>query len=356
MIVLFVVLLILLGLLVQRYSLQHAFDAMECNYWPEQNIVEPEEEFDIMISLTNKGRWPMHYVRVEHTYYSGIVVSERFKGVYRDPGTGNHVVKISNWLKPRQKMLFRIPILIPQRGRYVLFHPKVFGGDFLGIKETEQEINQFREVIVAPREYENLELKEVLGNFLGDYTVRRFILEDPVLTMGFREYTGREPMKMISWKQSAKCQTLMVKEYDHTMEPSISVVLNIATDGGDNSAFVDELLEKCFSITRTVCSSLEESGISYDFYTNALQKGSSGDDSMVKEGLGRRHFERILESLGRSIDKPMFSFEKLWELVETSGGKERGKIIITPMEGALGLGYQMRSSVQQHLVLDASKL
>ena len=127
-------------------------------------------------------------------------------------------------------------------------------------------------------------------------------------------------------------------------------------DGGDNSTFIDELLEKCFSITRTVCSSLEESGISYDFYTNALQKGSSGDDSMVKAGFGRRHFERILESLGRSIDKPMFSFEKLWELVETSGGKERGKIIITPTEGALGLGYRMRSSVQQHLVVDASKL
>lgn len=356
MIVLFIVLLILLGFLAQRYSLQHAFDAMECDYWPEQNIVDPEEEFDITISLKNKKTWPMYYVRVEHTYYRGMDVNKALKGVYRDPGTGNHVVKVSTWLKSKQKTMMNISVSIPQRGRYVFFHPKIICGDFLGIKEVEQEINQFREVVVAPKASENLELKEILGNFLGDYSVRRFILEDPILTMGFREYTGREPMKMISWKQSAKRQTLMVKEYDHTMEPAISVILNIAMDRADIPEFLEDLLENCFSITRTVCSYLEEQGISYDFYTNALQKGSSGDDYMVKEGLGRRHFERILESLGRSIDKPMFSFEKLWELAETSGGRERGKIIVTPMEDALGLGYQMRSSVQQNLVLDASKL
>ena len=45
---------------------------------------------------------------------------------------------------------------------------------------------------------------DVLSGFLGDVSVRRFIYEDPVLTTGFREYTGREPMKHISWTQSAR--------------------------------------------------------------------------------------------------------------------------------------------------------
>ena len=234
----------------------------------------------------------------------------------------------------------------------MFFHPKVICGDFLGLQETQQEINQFREVVVAPKEWDNLELKEVLGNFLGDYSVRRFIFEDPILTIGFREYTGKEPMKMISWKQSARSQTLMVKEYNHTIEPVISVVLNVETDAVEK----EELLEKCFSLTRSVCSVLEEQGISYDFYTNALQTGSVGEDYMISEGLGRRHFEKVLESLGRSMYKPMFSCEKLFELAEVSGGKDRGKIIVTPTEEDLGFRYQMINANQQMLVLDASKM
>lgn len=352
MILLFVILLIFVGLLVQRYILKHGLNAVECDYWPEQNIVDPEEEFDVVISLKNRKPWTLHYIKAEHTFYNGIDVSPHVKGAYRDPGTGSHTVKCSTWLTPGQKTLFKIPISIAQRGRYVFFHPKVYCGDFLGLTEISKEISQFREVVAAPKEYEHLEWKEVLGNFMGDYSVRRFLYEDPVLTIGFREYTGREPMKMISWKQSARRQSLMVKEYDHTIEPVISVILNIET-GVSN---LEDLLEKCFSLTRSVCHSLEEQGISYDFYTNALQSGSVGDDYMVSEGLGTRHFEKILESLGRSMYKPMFSFEKLLELAETTGGKDRGKIIITPSEDDLGFGYQMNSGNQQICVLDVSKL
>lgn len=351
MILLFVILLILVGLLAQKYVLTHSHDAVESDYWPEQNIVEPEEEFDMVISLKNKTKRTLHYIRAEHTYYRGISVSARVNGVYRDPGTGSHMVKCSTWLKPGQHTLLKIPISISERGRYVFFHPKVYLGDFLGLTEIIQDVNRFREIVVAPKEWEQPEWKEVLGNFLGDYSVRRFLYEDPVLTIGFREYTGREPMKMISWTQSARRQSLMVKEYDHTIEPVISVLLNIESDTADR----EDVLEKCFSLTRSVCQMLEEQGISYDFYTNALQAGSAGDDYMINEGLGKRHFEKILESLGRSMYKPMFSFEKLFELAETFGGKDRGKIIVTPTEEDLGFVYQSSNSSHHILILEASK-
>ena len=116
MIILFVILLILLGMVMQRYSMYRSIDAVESDYWPEQNIVDPEEEFDVVISLKNKTRWNLHYIRAEHTYYRGIEVSPNLRGVHRDPGTGNHIVKVSTWVKPGQKTLIRIPILYRKEG------------------------------------------------------------------------------------------------------------------------------------------------------------------------------------------------------------------------------------------------
>ena len=188
--------------------------------------------------------------------------------------------------------------------------------------------------------------KEVLGDFLGDYTVRRFILEDPVLTMGFREYTGREPMKMISWKQSAQRQRLMVKEYDHTIEPVLSILVNTETTCED----CGELLEKAYSLARSVCSNLEAKGISYDFYTNAQMAGGTGDNHMVNEGLGSRHFAKVMELLGRSMQIHSFSHSMLLKIARENGGNERGLIIITPDTTATTL------SNTETLLLNASIL
>ncbi len=67
----------------------------------------------------------------------------------------------------------------------------------------------------------------MLGGVIGDISVNRFIFEDPMLTVGFSEYTGREPMRDISWTQSARLGRMMVKNYDHTVDLSVTILLNV---------------------------------------------------------------------------------------------------------------------------------
>ena len=120
-------------------------------------------------------------------------------------------------------------------------------------------------------------LRELLGSFLGDYSVQRYLYEDPVMTAGYREYTGREPMKQISWKQSAHSMGLMVREYDHTVEPVLTLLLNVETAQERK----EPVLETCYSLARTVCQELEDKGIKYVFCTNAAQAGAVGGSHMV---------------------------------------------------------------------------
>lgn len=233
-------------------------------------------------------------------------------------------METSVWMRPGQRIQMEIPVTIAQRGRYVLSHPNILGGDFLGLSETRQEIKIFREVIAAPEPQADEKTRELLGSFLGDYSVQRYLYEDPVMTAGYREYTGREPMKQISWKQSAHSMGLMVREYDHTVEPVLTLLLNVETAQERK----EPVLETCYSLARTVCQELEDRGIKYVFCTNAAQAGAVGGSHMVREGLGHQHFLKVLECLGRGLYHPAFSKEKLLELL----GQDisRGVMIITP--------------------------
>ena len=328
MIIFFLIVLIILIFFLQQWTLENGIDAVDGNYWPEENIVDPGEAFNLTVELKNLTRLPLYFLKVQYE------------------GLDGKTSALSTWVKPLQKVQLRFSVLANERGRYLLKRPTVACGDFLGLKETKKELEQYREVVVAPEPYSTQDVKQTLGKFLGDYSVRRFIHEDPILTVGFREYTGREPMKMISWKQSAQKQQLMVKEFDHTVEPVLSILVNIETDSDITKAE----FEKCFSIARTVCANLEAKGISYDFYTNALMAGGTGTDYSVNEGIGSRHFLKILEFLGRSTYSASFSAEKLLEMADEHGGKERGKIIITPST------FPLTSIDGQFLILRSTQL
>ena len=173
--------------------------------------------------------------------------------------------------------------------------------------ETRQEIKIFREVIAAPEPQADEKTRELLGSFLGDYSSTARFCENTVMTAGYREYTGREPMEPISWKQSAHSMGLMVREYDHTVEPVFTLLLNVETAQERK----EPVLETCYSLARTVCQELEDRGIKYVFCTNGSKAGAVGGSHMVREGLGHQHFLKVLEILGHGMYHPAFSKEKL---------------------------------------------
>jgi uncharacterized protein (DUF58 family) len=238
-----------------------------------------------------------------------------------------YALRSSVYMMPRQRMTRRTPFSLPARGRYVFQGAELGGGDFLGLSERERHVDQESEVVILPKRLDQDALKELPGGLLGETSVNRFIHEDPMLTLGFREYTGREPMKLISWTQSARSGQLMVKNLDHTMERRATVLLNLDTHA--SGKYGAEVLEKSFSLARGVCEALEDARIPYSFMTNAQLLGASaGGDA--GDGLGGAHIRPILETLGRAGYERT---ETSWALVDRAVQRaEEGRvhILITP--------------------------
>ena len=118
----------------------------------------------------------------------------------------------------------------------------------------------------------------------------------------------------------------MVKQFDYTIDPAISVMLDVEGTGyeGDN-----EKKEMAFSMVRNVCQKLEDQGMKYDFLTNATTSDSIGRWSYISESIGSRHFGIIMEGLGRATYAHVESFKRLSETFVGKRLYDRFVILVT---------------------------
>lgn len=321
----FVIILAVIVYIAEQWSLQTALNGIEFDYELSKRLVEPEEEFELRSTLINTSRRLVPFIKVTEYFPKDTLCKS--EGIELKREMRDYLkYAYSAFLTPRSKLSRRIKLALPKRGRYVFSGSELSGGDFLGLKEESHRVDLYKEIIVYPKRINTPEIMSAMGGLMGDISVRRFIMEDPVITLGIREYTGKEPMKSISWTHSAKSGRLMVKQYDHTIEPAISVMLDVENDGSKEA---EELVERAMSIARTVCEDLEEKKMKYEFITNAATSDSFSRWTYVSEDSGLRHISYILEGLGRASYRHMEPFIETTETFLSKGRGEKSVIIIT---------------------------
>ncbi len=325
MIPLFLAVLLAIALVIQYRlagsSLQHLVYQNEL----DQELAEPDQILTLTSTLHNVGRVPIFYVNLMESFPEKAKIEEdedwsrtHLRGSISGPCCVSQLYLLPYRLHTRQ-----IRFSLPKRGSYSFGKYYAAAGDFLGFNTRYRSGEIGRKTVVMPRRWENPQAAMILGGYLGDISVRRFLFEDPVLTIGVRDYTGAEPMKQISWKHSARAGTLQVKNYDYTVDADVTVLLNL--DGG-----TPDDRECCFRITRTVCEILERRHISYAFYGNGDLRTPQGELGWFTEGLGSLHFRTLMYALGQSSGRALFSFDEMIARCLEKRRRTRGYIVISP--------------------------
>lgn len=325
--ILFFILFVLVAIVIERWSIKHALDGVKYDMKPSKQLLEPDEEFHLVTTVRNASWRFIPFIRLAEDVPGNLGAEASLISTGFDDTRAKLYSTI--YMMPRQKMTRRIPAALDSRGRYSFGGATLYGGDFLGLTERSRQFSLMREVVVLPRRLDAMDFDQTLGGFLGDISVNRFILEDPVLTLGFREYTGREPMKQISWPVTARTGRMMVKNYDHTLDITVTVVLNIHTHAFGYASH--PMMEKCYSMVRGICEQLEEKHIAYSFCTNVIAVNMSGAWEYVSDGLGSAHLAGILEGLGRATYACRGNADELIESVRRRAESGRAHIIVTPM-------------------------
>lgn len=311
----------------EKQSRDHCLDGLKYDVRTDRRCVECGETFRMNTTVTNDKRLPVLFLKLAEYIPAELRIDPAQRGrLFRSESlfqSENTTLHQSMYILGYQKVKRSLEVSLEKRGRYLLRGARLTAGDLLGLKEETEQVDLIREIVVKPEREDIHEIERAFGGYLGDISVMRFINPDPIQTIGFREYTGREPQRDISWKQTLRMNRLMVKQYDYTAEERSSVLVDIS--GG-----TAEEIEACFRIARGVCEYLEDHRIVYGFYTNAVRVASDFAESYIPDGIGNVHLETVLEQMGRADHMTVCPTAKLLEQTIINHSDTRSYVMITP--------------------------
>lgn len=306
--------IIIITLILNKITLTYGLRNLNYSMEIIKKSAEIGEEISITSILENKKPLSITFLQVQEKYPIGLGVEDH---------------NYSLFILPYQRVKRTYKITGSERGFYQIRNVTLGLGDFIGFKMVYEYININKDIVILPKK---LDLKDnliPLGSLNGSTSVKRWIINDPLMTLGIREYTGHEPQRHIHWPSSLKYGNLMVKNFDFTTDNSVIILLNIESvipfwDGIDKEA-----IEKCISLVRGIMEDLEDSKIPYGFATNAYG-GNSTTTQFYYPGLGKGQLNYLLEMLGKINYGISSSFERLLEEITRRRGNYTTFVIVTP--------------------------
>lgn len=183
------------------------------------------EELEFIEEIDNAKLLPLPWVRSEIScsrwlsFYGSAVTSK--------DGAQKGLISGIFTLRGRQKCRRTWRVRCEKRGVFTVEDISLTVSDLFGLVRSARviKLNQQVRVLPIPADIESGGMSSDV--FIGDIPVRRFVLPDPFVISGAREYTGREPMNRIHWAQSARTGSLMVYNNEYTTERRVLILLNV---------------------------------------------------------------------------------------------------------------------------------
>ena len=320
MITLILFLLVIILLVIEAFSLWGGSRRLEVEFDLDTTLVEPGEVATLYYTVRNPQLLPLLYVGFTLYFDPNVKIceSKEFRRLHVSSDHSGTSVEHHFFLLGHSRFSGKLHFSLDKRGVQDLGRYYLETGDFFGLYPIIRTDAVCKKVVCTSEKSQGNEL-DVLGGEIGDMSVRRFLIDDPTILLGYRDYTGREPMKQISWNQTAKVGRLMVRQNDFTTD-RVAVVM-VDMDSSQRS-----LLEQCLKLVRSVCELLEEAKIPYELMSN-------GDLLSIPEGIGRAHLFYILRRLGVSRLAGFTTFESLVERCVRRRRSNCSYIVITPSVG-----------------------
>ena len=284
----------------------------------DMELTEPDEIATLSFRVSNRSFWPLMFVSFSFIFNDAVEVRESREWLDKHAG-GSMLTEFytyDTYLMPKTAFRRKLHFSIKKRGCFDLGKIYIETGDFLGLKTRVMSFSLDKRIVCTAKPCEDEPDLAALGGIMGELSVRRFIMEDPSLVLGYREYTGTEPFKSISWTQTAKTGRLTVKKHDFTVDNDVAVIVDLE--------FTEpEVRERCLSLVRTACDFLEENRIPYALHSN-------GDLFDTAKGIGRTHSFEIQRRLGVSMFTRFVPFEDTVQRSIGGGYGRTGCIVIAP--------------------------
>ncbi len=249
----------------------------------------PGERVRLTIEIENDTLVPIPFLECQDEFPEGIVVEKgRLLGHHKQRRRILYNLLGLRWY---ERIRRHYHLSGDHRGRFLFGPVELMTGDLLGLASHSGRQETTVQLLVYPRIYAMDDLPVVWRSPSGTKTIRSWLLEDPTLYGGTREYTSRDPFNRIEWKASARSQQLKVRIFDASVDRALMIALNLSTHDRPWEGVDLEVLEWSISVAASIASGALESGHGVGLITNHYQVPT------IESVRGPEQATRILDTL-----------------------------------------------------------
>ncbi|AGC67196.1 hypothetical protein Cst_c01700 [Thermoclostridium stercorarium subsp. stercorarium DSM 8532] len=282
-----------------KVSIERKFDTLHAQLGQTVHMIE---------TISNRKLLPVPWLKVESRIDSGL----RF-GLQEDLNILQDEFHVSVFtMLPYTRIIRTHTVKCTKRGYYHLKSAALTARSITGTISAIKDETTDAKLYVFPGTLTLSELNLPSHSWQGDRVVRRWILEDPLIFAGIREYTTSDPIKNINWKATARMGTLQVNQYEPTANHRLMVFLNVDTKP-DQWTVTDEpeRVEYGISVAATVLEYASRNVIEAGFCTNGYLKDMEKEPVRIEPAGGKNHLVKMLECLARMVISRSITFYTL---------------------------------------------
>jgi uncharacterized protein (DUF58 family) len=252
------------------------------------------ERVAVSVAITNRKWLPVPWLRADDAFPDSLPLIGRELRSSTSPGRAqlNHLVSLG----PNERVRWSYELECTRRGFFFFGPADIRSGDIFGLFSQRQRREVTSRLIVYPRVLPLPELGFPTKDPFGERADVRQLVEDPIRTVGVRDYHPEDTIKRVHWKASARHAELQVKVYEPTVIQQLVLFLNVTSFAQSWMGTIPEWQEQAISVAASIAYHASERRFAFGLIANGCVPRS---DQPIKVLPSRapEQLTRVLEAL-----------------------------------------------------------
>jgi len=210
------------------------------------------ETIDLTLEVRNQKLLPLTWLRIRDTFPSELPVAN--KDLIVNPAT--NIAEFHSFWMPGafQRVRRTFQVECTTRGFHNFGPTTLSTGDGFGFFDSQAQWSESQRLIIYPRIYSVTELQLPSKSPFGEVRAHHSLFEDPLRTVGIREWQSSDSLRRIHWKATARHQQMLSRIYEPSEEQQIQIFLNVTTMQRHWHGYIPELQERAISVAGSLAA------------------------------------------------------------------------------------------------------
>ncbi len=225
------------------------------------------ETITLTLEVCNRKFLPLTWLQISDVFPADLPIKDREVFVNNSTNLGEFR---SFWMLGAFQSIQRdFEVECTKRGYHNYGPATISTGDGFGLFDRKVTLPTKNRLIIYPQLYSAEELKLPAKNPFGESPSHHRLFEDPLRTIGIREWQPSDSLRRVHWKATARYQSLLSRLYEPSEEAQMVIFLNVATMRRHWQGYMPELHERAISVAGSLSAVCIEKRLSTGLIANA---------------------------------------------------------------------------------------